>query len=237
MRKALLSLACLAMAAPALAGGIRCHPPLVYEPYQIGDRRLPFDPKVPDTVKILAFLDGESETLVRMEGLRRLASKGGLDSQAASAILDSLQDRYREFRDARETAYKRRWFDYCFAYETFAQLHPSLARGRHGTKICAIRDAVHGLDDAAAWLALARAASPLMSTATIQEHAGYFVKAWDLAGAMPSGEAKDRLVKTLEYDLENLEAYLLDSREDAMKVPSPTSRLGLLRKLAGRSEP
>ncbi len=188
----------------------------------------------PTTERLMATLEGESETLVRMALLQALALRTG-DPGRTRAILDALAERERQGQSAlaAEPGHAgaaraaRVRFDRAFAEETWAYTGTGMGKSRPR----ALEEAVLALgDDPAAWLALARAATPLMRTGTLEEHARAFVNAWDLTAAMPEGAARRRMRWVLDWDLDHLEAHLLDREAPASgRAPDAAWRLSVLR--------
>lgn len=217
----------LGVATAALAG-----PPLICHSYlhgtdgsradlERGSRGWKADPE-----GFLGFLDGEKETLVRMEAIR-LAAIAGLEEKALGLrIMSALQTR------AEKTGSPGAEFDARFHRVTATQDCESAGAG-----IPELKECVESLrDDPAAWLAMARACSPLMRSGTLQEHARAFVRAWDLTESMKDGAPKSRLQAALGYDLKTLESYLVDKLlEKKEGSVTQDERLAELRRLAGKA--
>jgi hypothetical protein len=229
---------------PAALGG----PPLVCHPYVTSDAPAPppaawldangkLLPAFAD--ELVRALDLEDETLVRMHWVQQVFL-GDAERDEVARFLDALARRAEEASKLAEAdpgnkALRRlaaaRRLDDAIARET----RRYTGGGGEGEPAGqSLRKAVGALEhDAAAWLCLARAVTPLMRTGSHAEHARAFVKAYDLAHAMPAGPARERLDKELAYELEHLEAYLLDrDLEERERKPSPEARLELLREYA-----
>jgi hypothetical protein len=178
----------------------------------------------------LRALDGETETLLRMDTVQRVLATENVDREG---FVKALARRADEAQPLGERAAAARRFDAALAAETLKHY----TGGEEGSAR-ALAKAVRALDDdPAAWLALARAATPLMRTATSAEHARAFVKAYDLAHAMPESVAKERLLAVLAWDLEHLEAYLLDDEiKAASATPDAEARLAALRRHAAERD-
>lgn len=221
MRASIAVLVLFAAASTALAG-----PPLACHPWILGDGDAPAWTWVDHEAmpsdwldRAVAALDAEPETLIRLHGIQRvlIAAPTRVEVDAFLAALQLRAEREGPGREARR-------FDHEIARHTAA-----FAAGGEGEQpdpgeLVRIVRALG--DDAAAWLALARAVTPLMRVGSAQEHARAFVAAWDLARAEP-------VRKVLEWDLDRLEAYLLDADLQARGfVPSRDTRLAELRRLA-----
>ncbi|MBI4230040.1 MAG: hypothetical protein HY608_04310 [Planctomycetes bacterium] len=234
-RSAIRGVSCVVLwglAMPVLAG-----PPLLCHRYEIGDRPSLPDPDLVDALPgprgldiyaLFLMLSREQETLVRMETIRRAA----LWRVDAGALLHGL-----DLHGPDNTLGWSRRFNYAYARLTLA--HAGLIEGDSDAMLRDLREAVEPLrDDPAAWLALARATFPLVCGDEFRrEHADAFVRACDLVEAMPDTPARGRLRAAIDYDLDHLEAYLLD---EGLKgkgiVPDRASRLAALREIAATGE-
>ncbi len=243
MRTLARAIAVAVLAVPALAG-----PPLVCHPWIANDATPPAgrtwlgpDGAVAGDPDIVKALDLASETLVRMDIVQRvLAARGA----KASGFVDALAERVKRLEDAtrgeaapsdaRRTLARAR-FDHALASATAHYLGGERASAEEeGASVARLKTAADALEaDAAARLAVARATTPLMRTGTREEHARAFVAAFDLASTMPEGEARSRLRAVLAWDLEHLEAYLLDGEiRGSGATPSAETRLARLRSIA-----
>ncbi len=213
---------------PAWAG-----PPMVCYPFEPEGAPMPrivdlFGDQAPvgadRVLAVLRALDQETDTLVRMAILQRMAV-----SRERALLAERL--RY----DAKSATADRaavRSFDQAF----FAECCRYAGGDDSGPPAVALTEAVRGLpEDAAAWLGLARAVTPLMRTGTLAEHAEAFLRAWESAEAMPACASRGRLRAVLARDLTTLESYLLDRDLEARGIErTPALRLDTLRRARDR---
>ncbi|KAF0240276.1 MAG: hypothetical protein FD180_4998 [Planctomycetota bacterium] len=239
------------LASSALAG-----PPLVCHPWIPEDAPRPPSMSwlddgaaIPEDweAEAVRALDAAAETLVRMDIVQRALIRLS-DSAGKGRFLAALDDRVRRAEEAARGAAADRAaaarldrcrFDHSLAVATARYLGGERAsRQDEAASVARLKACAAALgDDPAALLAVARATTPLMRTGTREEHAQAFVRAYDLAAGMPEGEGRKRMQSVLAWDLERLEAYLLDAEiQKTGAKPGSESRLATLRTLARASE-
>jgi len=173
-------------------------------------------------------LDREPETLVRLQMTQRVLLAEQKSPDTIPSLLAALKERYDSAVDPKARAERR--LDWAVAAESARFVGDERGKGAMDEVVAAAKDL---RTDAAAWLAVARTKTPLMNSGTDAEHARAFLRAYDMTAALPDGKAKLRLEAVLAWDLDHLEAYLLDGGiTEAGETPSPKTRLAALRRHA-----